>query len=151
MTPHLVEVYAPAVAAFFPLGPPQGYFFDRGRKFRLMADFRYVDDEAKGIDVTVPKGTVTDFNSVPRLLWWWFAPQDCVEAGVVHDYLYENPGEGRSDGERWTRGELDDLWRRILHLDGMRRSKRLAGWLGVRIGGWNAWRQHRRRDAEDAP
>jgi hypothetical protein len=140
-----IEAYDPDVASYFPYGPPRGYFFEKGRKFRLTSPFRYVDDDKKA-DITVPEGVVTDFNSVPRFLWWWFAPQDSVEAGVIHDYLYARPWEGRTDDSRWSRAELDDLWRRLLHITGVRKSKRIAGWLGVRIGGRHAWRTHRASD-----
>ena len=42
-----------------------------------------------GLVVTVPAGQVTDLASVPRWLWWLFAPYDpqYAAAAVLHDYL----------------------------------------------------------------
>lgn len=45
--------------------------------------------KGSGLTVTVPKGFVTDLASVPRWLWWLFAPHDpqYAAAAVLHDYL----------------------------------------------------------------
>jgi len=41
-------------------------------------------------EITIPKGFVTDYASVPRYLWWLYPPVGGYDdAAVVHDYLYE--------------------------------------------------------------
>lgn len=42
-----------------------------------------------GLTITIPKGFVTDFASVPKFLWGVFPPiGDHNLADTVHDYLY---------------------------------------------------------------
>lgn len=115
-------------------------------RFTLTDPFVY-DDAEKAVKVYVPSGTVTDFSSVPRVLWSWFAPTEFPAAGVVHDQMYRHP-HAFSRGTRipLTRGQCDDIYRRILHLSGCRKSKRLAAWSGLRIGGWAAWNKYRKAE-----
>jgi len=41
--------------------------------------------------ITVPKSTITDLASVPRLLWWIIPPFGRYsQAAVIHDYLCVN-------------------------------------------------------------
>jgi hypothetical protein len=60
-----------------------------GRTWRLLADFE-VDFEGEfGLNrVAVPKGLITDFNSIPRGFWNVAPPTAYGEAAVIHDYLY---------------------------------------------------------------
>lgn len=56
--------------------------------WRLMAPLAYVSDVAKQI-ITVPRGFLTDFASVPRLPLVFWLTGDCAhEAAVIHDWLY---------------------------------------------------------------
>lgn len=56
------------------------------RQWRLTRDF-VADTKAVGL-ITVPKGFVTDLNSIPRFLWWESTPSDYAETSVLHDYCY---------------------------------------------------------------
>lgn len=60
-----------------------------GRRCKLTAPLKYVTGvEDYGL-ITVPRGFITDYASVPRGLWNIFPPQGKYSAGaVVHDYLY---------------------------------------------------------------
>lgn len=60
-----------------------------GKRAKLTAALKYVTEvEAIGL-ITVPRGFVTDYASVPRGLWNIFPPHGKYSAGaVVHDYLY---------------------------------------------------------------
>jgi hypothetical protein len=124
----------------FPLGGINGVFDLKanGRKLTLSSAFAYRDGD---VVVTVPSGFTTDFNSVPRPLWFWFPPWECPEAALVHDWLYRRPN-GRS------RETVDAIHRRIMELKGERKSKRVAAWLGIRAGGWKPWNEYRRHDAD---
>lgn len=116
----------------FPL-PLRVEFTDHGRRARLLAPFVFRDgEEAYG----VPEGFVTDFNSVPRFLWVWFAPWEHPEAAIIHDWLYQCPGV-------LTRQQCDAVHRRILEVNGMRASKRQMIYLGIRAGGWVPWNRYR--------
>jgi hypothetical protein len=127
------------LGAHFPAGELCGRFAlkGNGRRFTLTQPFSFVDGDLR---IDVPPGFVTDFNSVPRLLWTWFPPWECPEAGVVHDYGY-NANPGNRD-----RGEWDALHRRIMEIKGERKSRRLAVWLGIRAGGWAPWGDYRRAE-----
>lgn len=136
-------------SSYFP-GRLEGYFEDDDRHFTLTADFVY-DDAEKDIRVVVPKGFTTDFNSTPQPIWWYFAPWQYPEAGVVHDWLYGSPkGFSHPSGkavEALDRGQCDDIHRRILHLKGMRWAKRQAVHTGLSAFSWKAWGEHRAKDA----
>lgn len=106
------------------------------RRFKLDTKFIYEDVD---IRVVVPAGFITDFNSSPRIIWSYFAPTDCLEAGLVHDWLYANPNG-------LTRQQCDDIHRRILHLCGFRLTKRNAIYTGLRVGGWVPWNKYRAQD-----
>lgn len=61
-----------------------------GRNYRLLTMFQY---DASGFTVTVPAGFLTDFASVPKILWNLLPPTGQYgKAAVVHDYLYRTPG-----------------------------------------------------------
>jgi hypothetical protein len=88
-------------------------------------------------DITVPAGFVTDFASVPRALWILIPPQGRHSfAAVVHDWLYQS--------QQLTRREADRLFRLSLRATGSGNCKAWAMYLGVRLGGWVAWRHHAR-------
>jgi hypothetical protein len=120
------------MADHFP-DPLRGEFLDHGRRLRLTHPLTFIDGE---IVLAVPAGFVTDFNSVPRPLWVWFPPWEFPHAGVVHDWLYQFPGE-------WSRLTCDLMHRRILEIEGCRASKRLLAFYGIRAGGWAPWNRYR--------
>jgi hypothetical protein len=133
----------PIVTPHYPLGGVSGEFDPRvrsGRRYTLDRDFRVV---LPGLDVTVPADFVTDFNSVPRIAWIWFSPWECVEAGVTHDWLYQHPGP-------LERGDVDDIHRQIMLIQGERGSKARAAWLGIRAGGWKPWNKYRAEESAKA-
>lgn len=128
--------------AHFPLGGIRGEFdlSSNGRTLTLTAPFAFVDSDRR---IDVPSGCVTDFNSVPRPLWIWFPPWECPEAALVHDWLYRHPGT-------LDRGQVDAIHRRVMHIKGERKSKRIAVWLGIRAGGWVPWGEYRRAEIPHA-
>lgn len=132
-----------ANAEHFPQGGIRGEFelSGNGRYLRLTAPFSYVDGELR---VDVPADFITDFNSVPRVLWGWFPPWECPEAALVHDFGYRfNPGQR-------TRAAWDATHRRIMEIKGERQSKRTLAYLGIRAGGWKAWNEYRERERDRA-
>jgi hypothetical protein len=123
--------------AHFP-EPLEGEFLGNGRMLRLTEDFTFITKDGETIEV--PKGFITDFNSVPRGLWNVFPPWEYPEAGVVHDWLYRHPA-GKS------RGEVDSLHRQILDLLGAPWWKRQAAWSALRVGGRFSWSRYREQEA----
>lgn len=85
----------------------------------------------------VPEGFVTDFASVPRLLWGLFPPYGRhTRAAVVHDWLYATGEVSRADA--------DGIFRRIMRECGVGRVRRWIMYAALRLFGWAAWRRHRR-------
>ena len=131
----------------FPL-PIRGEWLS-SRKFKLLEQFIYNDAEFDML-VVVPPGFVTDFNSSPRAVWAYFAPVDVLEAGVVHDWLYDHPDgfESLSYRPPLSKADCDRVHRRILELKGMRITKRNTIYWLLRSAGFLAWNRHRRKDGE---
>jgi hypothetical protein len=82
-------------------------------------------------DYVVPAGYVTDFASVPRVMWW-FAPQSgrWNAAAIIHDWLITDllpTGAIRS-------AEVDKTFRSALAELGVPFAKRWLMWAGVRWG-----------------
>lgn len=100
--------------------------------------FRFYSDVLRRT-IRVPPGFRTDFNSVPRGLWNLLPPEENPEAGVIHDQLYQRNG--------CTRGQADAVHREVLTVLKAPRWKRNAMYVGLRLGGWAAWRTYRKADA----
>ena len=80
----------------------------------------------------IPRGFVTDFASIPRLLQGLIKPTDLGDTGpVVHDWKYRK-GIGK-------RSAVDAEFLRNMKKDGIPWWKRQAAYAGVRIGGWASW------------
>jgi hypothetical protein len=112
-----------------------------GRSWVLYSpDFAFMPEE--GEEVAVPAGFITDFASVPRPLWWLFAPWGRHgHAAVIHDWGYYKQDR--------TRREYDRIFLDAMRTLGVGRLKRYAMWLAVRGPGWFAWRANKRRSLAD--
>lgn len=72
-----------------------------------------------GISITVPAGTLTDFASVPRVLWPLFPPTGkWCQAAVVHDWLCRVKGFPRFLADAIFREAMRrsgvPTWRRVI-------------------------------------
>ena len=79
---------------------------------------------------TVPAGYVTNFASVPRLLWW-FIPRygRYTKATVLHDCLCDDAGD-----DVVRRRDADGIFRRTMRELGVPLLRRRIMWAGVRWG-----------------
>jgi len=86
--------------------------------------------------IAVPAGFVTEFASVPRVLWTELSPVGAHErAAIVHDYLYWfQPCE---------REETDNLLMIAMRQDGVPDLQRGAVYTGVRMGSADVWNANR--------
>lgn len=85
----------------------------------------------------VPAGFVCDGASIPRILWSLIGhPFDrrWQEASVLHDWFY------RTTEHRVSRRMADKIFYDSLRDGGLRFTKALLMYLGVRLGGWIAWK-----------
>lgn len=84
------------------------------------------------IEITIPQGFVTDFASVPRLLWGVIIPVGRHNLAVlIHDWLYDNKHISRSFADKEML-----YW---LKKTGCSSLKSYAMYLAVRLGGRSWW------------
>lgn len=89
-----------------------------------------------GTTLRIPAGFRFDFASVPGPIKWIFPSRAIFSAAaLVHDYLYKTGC--------CTRWEADAVFYSLLAAERLGVVVRTIMWLGVRLGGWAAWRQHR--------
>lgn len=81
----------------------------------------------------VPKGFRTDLDSVPRIpgLYAWLKNR-ATRAATVHDHLYR---------QRHPRKEADAVFLDAMRHEGVPAWRRWAIYLGVRAGGWAAYKR----------
>ncbi len=121
--------------------PPEGCGGSRQR-YELERDFVF-RSKAFGT-LTVPAGLLTDFASVPRLVWTYLSPEDpCILfASIVHDWLYSV--RGHLPLRRLTRAECDAILHEAMLVCGARRRQ---AWLAhrahraVRLFGGSRWQE----------
>ena len=125
-----------------------------GRSWRVTEPFAYHLGDPDGPEsVQIPVGFVTDFASVPRLLWSIFPPTGGYgKAAVIHDWLYQRRIVtcAISDGivpRLVDRGEADAILNEAMGVLGVGRLTRWMIRCGVRVGGWVAWRNYRQAEA----
>ena len=88
--------------------------------------------------IRVPKGTLTDFASVPRGLWNIFPPDgEYTSAAVVHDFIYGL--RGKLPSKTYTREEADKIFAEAMQVLGVPFWKRYTMFYAVRAGGWVYW------------
>lgn len=90
------------------------------------------------VTVSVPKGYITDFASIPSLFKVIVNNDDwrVVRPAISHDYMYETH---QVVGGFISRKQADDLFYEMLRVEGMGWFKAKLMWAGVRIGGFIAW------------
>lgn len=107
-------------------------------KVVLLSDLVYESDLLK-TTITVPKGFISDKASVPRVPIAYMAFGDRAHReSVVHDLIYK---EGKI-----PRRKADAIFLEAMKARNKKWWIRSCMWLGVRLGGWIAWRQHRRNE-----
>lgn len=86
--------------------------------------------------IVIPKGTVTDFASIPRALWRVLSPTDrhVGKPAVVHDRLYREPSI------QITRAQADNELREAMNCVGAPWWKRQTVYWSVRVGGGKSFK-----------
>lgn len=98
--------------------------------------FRYQSDIV-GL-VSVPVGFRTDFASVPRIGFIYaLLGNTAHQAAVIHDWAYYS--------DLMDRETADKVLLEAMEATGIEPWKRKAIYWGVRLGGWKAWADHRKR------
>jgi hypothetical protein len=107
-------------------------FLPDGYHWRLLKPV-VLDDSALG-RIEVPADFVTDLGSIPRAFWNILPPIGPASLGfVAHDWLYAT--------QTCSRRAADGVLFRAMKVMRASWAARWAIWIGVRLGGWEAWRQ----------
>lgn len=96
--------------------------------FELLNNFKSFDGKRS---YTVPKGFITDFASIPRVLWPVFNPNEIkvIPPAILHDYLYYCPNG-------ISRAEVDSIFYSSLIDNLVNPVKAYTYYLAVRLWGW---------------
>lgn len=116
---------------------------DDGNHWKLLTEFDYERGLlGSGDIIRVPAGFITDFASVPKILWNILPPIGLAgKAAVIHDWLYA--------GQQFSRAETDGIYLEAMAALGVGWAQRYAMYAGVRLGGWVAWKEHQKRGDPD--
>jgi len=102
-------------------------------RVQLCADYNVRLND--GSIVSVPRGFVTDFASIPRIFWNILPPfGDYSPAAVVHDWLYSLGVDGEL-GRKYA----DNAFLELMTRAGETWWKRTAMYQAVRMFGGGAW------------
>jgi hypothetical protein len=129
-------------------GWPKGDFNEHG-KYELEQTFHF--SFSKYNHAAVHTGFYTDGASIPRIFWTIIGDpfqKRVIRPALGHDYLYWSGKamDGRNGiPEKITRKQADRAFYEGLRNEGMRKSKALAMYWGVRLGGWRAWNDYRKQ------
>jgi len=106
---------------------------DDGRNWRVDECFDYESMVLDAI-IQIPIGFVTDFASIPRVLWDWLPPTGkYARAAVVHDFLYRTPGFA-------TRAQADGVLMEAMSILNVGWLTRQVIYNGVRLGGSSSYK-----------
>ena len=101
-----------------------------------------IDNLSDGTAIVIPAGYVTDFASVPPLLWSLFPPIGKYNrAALIHDYLYDCQFRQKQLGERIARKFADEQFLHFANLVNPKgRIKHFIMYKMIRLFGRKAWR-----------
>lgn len=110
-----------------------------GRKWKVTKGFVYfLNDNQTGEQITISPGFITDFASVPRILWAAFPPYGRYgKAAIVHDYLYRIKCIGM---RKVTKEEADVIFFNAMKVLKVPAWKRILMYTAVKYFGGYAWR-----------
>lgn len=111
-----------------------------GKTWVLRKRFSYdVGEEGSGETVKVPAGFITDFASVPRVLWT-LVPKwgKYGNAAVIHDYLYW------VQPEEYSKDRVDEIFLESMLVLGVGRAKAKTLYYAVSICGGLSWNANKK-------
>jgi hypothetical protein len=118
------------------------------RKWVVVKDWNY---ELDGIKYRVPKDFIFDGASVPKYFRSWLSPMGVLLiAGLIHDYGYKYAGLLLSNSILISKSQkqMDTIFREVAIADNGFKMINYIAYYALRIGGWWAWKGHRKADYE---
>ena len=133
-----------AARAQQPIDAPVLKPFADNREWVLMKDMTYRIGNSTFV-ITIPKGFVTDFASIPEVFWSVdLSPNGRYSKGaIVHDYLYWMQG--------CTREQADNILDIAMKEHDVAFVTRSSVYGGVRLGGGSAWQKNATERAQGLP
>lgn len=126
-----------------PASPLRFELLPSGREVKLIEAYAVI---LLSIKIAVYAGFVTDFASVPRILWMIIPPWGRYSpAAVIHDFLYLC---GEINGQRITRAFADWIFLTFMISLGVPKWKAYCMYFGVRLGGWIYWNKMHKTDKD---
>lgn len=124
----------------FTSSDPFGHYLPDGVRFQIREDMVYAVGAEFSIElIIVPDGFITDFASIPVPIQAIIPKSIGRRAAILHDYLYFTQGLSG----KYSRKECDQIFLEALKVLGVRWTQRQVLYLGVRVGGWVAWNNHK--------
>ena len=109
-----------------------------GEHVTLLEPLTYTADDGK--EIIIPAGTVSDGASTPRIFWRTLPPFGPYwRPALMHDYLYQSG--------MFVRSKCDSLFHEAMISCGVGKFKACIIWFGVRLGGWIAYNNYRKKEA----
>ncbi len=142
-----MTAHAATVAGFTRIGIVYNGPVNGRPEWELLDEVRH-RDPVLGCTLIAPKGYKFDLASVPRPLWSLIAPFDLSTlAPLFHDLLYEFRGllpsadyvTPHPPPRRFNQKDADDLFLRLMMVEGVPAWKRNAAYVAVRSAGWTYW------------
>ena len=128
------------------------------RKWQLKQNWHFIREN--GDEIVLPKEFKFDGASIPRILWAILSPVGLLLIpGLVHDYGYRFNQLWRKNAssqiepymQNAGRKAWDDLFRDVgMQVNGFAVIDYIA-WIGLRVGGFCAWRKHRQENEFPEP
>jgi len=140
----LVMLCGAATMAPQPIDAPLMKPFADNRDWVLFRALEYRVGQSD-VTITVPRGFVTDFASIPQPFWGTgLSPNGTYsKAAIVHDYLYWTQG--------CTRKQADNILLIAMKESEVDTTTRAAIYEGVRFGGDSAWESNAAERARGLP
>ena len=109
-------------------------------QFKLLEPLTYWHGDKDNPTIEeVPEGFVTDFASIPRVLWSIIgSPASGLyrNPSVLHDFWYKN--------NKYSRRKCDRLFLGAMKVAGVGYIKRKTIYYGVRAGGWVGYNRYKK-------
>lgn len=143
MLKHLVGVVVLLIVGCGKIPSPTVKPFADNQDWLLVENLVYSMGQS-GISITIPRGFVTDFASIPRPLWSLLSPHGRYsKAAIVHDYLYWV--------QSCTRLQADNILLIAMKESGVSTAQQREIYAGVRAGGNSAWEEKRKEKVNGLP
>lgn len=122
---------------------------DSLRRWELLEDWEYQLDT---IHIFIPKGFITDFASIPWGFRNLYDPTGyLLLSGLIHDFLYQHGGYHEIFAPEISRyfipvdrRRADLMFRRVANIEHpSRRNETIMAYRALRVGGGQAWDNHR--------